>query len=172
MAKKKGRTTNYTLWQLIIILVAGFFLAWYGRVMIHEFGHAVTALLMGAESVSIHIDLAWGLTIIWTDGSLASWQLIVIFIAGSLSTLLVGLLFLYLNLSGVWGQFFNIMAIIYVASSISDMIPTLSGSDGWYLADIWGSGMQWGVFGVFCLIAAFVLLKTVVSKDNRLRLGI
>ena len=173
MKKKKSTGfKSYKIWHIVVIALAGFFLAWYGRVLIHEMGHAIMATLMGASSVEIQFNIAWGMTTIWIAESVANWQLVLIYIAGCTSTLIVGLIFLWIPAKHPWGTFFNILALIFVAASCSDMIPTMINSDGYQLAAIWGNELQWGIFLVFCLFAFYVLLKVVTPKDNKLKLKV
>lgn len=170
MSKKNGSVRSYKIWHILLFAIAGFFLAWYGRVLIHEMGHAITATLMGATSVTIQFDIAWGMITYWIAESAPAWQLVLIYIAGCIATLVVGLIFLWIPLKHPWGTFFNILALIYVGSSCSDMIPTYTNSDGYHLASIWGASVQWGVFLVFCLFAFYVLLKVVTPKDNKIKI--
>jgi stage IV sporulation protein FB len=132
-------------WRMVIVFMVAAFLS----ILIHELGHALTGLMMGAKSVFIQLH-GWGGVAIFPDARFSRFKNIVVTAAGPLASILLAGLFTVIStyanlsfnpdsqLSFLWIHFLYTMVGINIFWSIFNLCPILPLDGGQILKDILG----------------------------------
>lgn len=147
--------------------------AWYGRVAVHEAGHALAAIAAGAEHIGVTISLFTG-HVTWSGGDVNKIELTLIYLAGSFSVAIVALLLVRNKLKDALARRgLIVIGIVAVVLEVVNMFPARAGTDGAKVAALWGGWLGYTIQGVvlvvFAGLCAYFLLVSFTGRE-RMRL--
>ena len=174
-----ARDTKFSALALLPATFTFIILAFYGRIEVHELGHALVLLpayfLGWVTRIEIHTNLLTGVTLWWGQtGKFPLWYRWVVDAAGVAAVATVGGLVVHYvpKLRGMdfgYRAFWMAVGYIFVLSGLWDLAPTNANSDGHDMAVLTTPEVQWVLWWSYAALVGLLTLMLFRDRPRPIR---